>query len=84
MCHIKKYLIETFRDYKNKSNDDHIHKHTVKGPADQQDLERSEWLTNVLETLKKRWPSSFDNVGCLKTAISVSYIHTFLTSNLRI
>ena len=68
------YLIETFRDYKNESNDDHIHKHTVKGPADQQDLERSKWLTNVLEKLKNRWRSSFDNVGCLKTAISVSHL----------
>ena len=45
-------------------------------PADQQDLERSQWLTNVLEKLKERWPSSFGNVNCLETAISVSYIHT--------
>ena len=75
MGHIKKYLIETFRDYKNKSNDDHIHKHTVKGPADQQDLERSQWLTNVLEKLKNRWHSSFDYDDCLKTAISVSQLH---------
>ena len=55
-------MIKAFRDYKDESTAPHIDKHTVKGPADQQDLERSEWLTNVLETLKKRWPSSFDNV----------------------
>ena len=45
------------------------------GPADQQDLERSQWLTYVLEKLKERWRSSFDNVDCLKTAISVSHLH---------
>ena len=78
MGHIKKYLIETFRDYKNKSNDDHIHKHTVKGPADQQDLERSKWLTNNLETLIQRFPFSFDNGGCLETAISVSYLNAYI------
>ena len=83
---ILKYLIETFRLYKNESNDDHIHKHIARSCriAADPDLERSQWLTNVLEKSKNRWHSSFDNVGCLKTAISVSYIHTFLTSNLRI
>ena len=48
------------------------------GPADQQDLERSQWLTHVLEKLKERWPSSFDNVGCFETAISVSYLNAYI------
>ena len=68
--------MEIFRNYKKKSTIPHQSKHTVKGPADQQDLIRSYWLTDVLEELKKRWPSSFDNVGRLETAISVSYLRT--------
>ena len=68
--------MEIFRDYKDDSSESHKNKHTVKGPADQQDLIRSYWLTDVLEELKKRWPSSFDNVGRLETAISVCYLRT--------
>ena len=68
--------MEIFRDYKDDSSELHKNKHTVIGPADQQDLIRSYWLTDVLEELKKRWPSSFDNVGRLETAISVCYLRT--------
>ena len=70
--------MEIFRNYKNKSTESHQNKHTVKVTADQQELNRSQWLTNVLEELKQRWPSSFGNVSCLKTAISVRYLHTHI------
>lgn len=63
-----------FRGYKRDSTETHIEKHTVKGPTNQSDMQRSEWIANVVDKLEKRWPSSFDKVKCLMTSISVSYI----------
>ena len=57
----------------NESTEPHIEKHYI-CPDEQFDLQRSEYVTEILEEFKKRWPSSFQYVHEMKTSICVSFI----------